>query len=378
MLANPAPLVAVGQILAERGAYGLAWLGDDLVVEATYGRLADFIIIGEPVTDTLYALVGLEGEIRGLRDRPEEIIDLPDIALVSASGARPRTNLSIFWSTLDRKFVVLIARMGAQSNLEMDLVRQMRARLIAEAEVSAKSRALEKANAELARANADLESFASIISHDLQSPMRALRYKVDDLEVALSADATGKIKSLLQDLRAQSRRMAGMLTALLDYSAVTRKIDAAEPVDTRRLIHAIVASLRVPDAFRVTIKGDWPAMETLAAPLDLVLRNLIDNALKHHDRTQGEIAVDARVEADWVVFTVADDGPGIAREHQSAIFLPFRRLELQQGVPGHGMGLALVRRTIEGLGGQILVESDAARARGTVFTIRWPIVLNAQ
>lgn len=370
MLANPAPLVAVGQILAERGAYGLAWLGDDLVVEATYGRLADFITIGEPVTDTLYALVGLEGEIRGLRDRPEEIIDLPDVSLVTDSGARPRTNLSIFWSTLERKFVVLIARMGAQSNLELDLVRQMRARLIAEAEVSAKSRALEKANA-------DLEAFASIISHDLQSPMRALRYKVDDLEAALAPDAAGKIARLLQDLRAQSRRMTGMLTALLDYSAVTRKIDAAEPVDTRQIIHAIVASLRVPDAFRVTINGDWPAMETLAAPLDLVLRNLIDNALKHHDRDQGEVTVEARTDAEWVVFTVADDGPGIRPEHRSAIFLPFRRLELQQKVPGHGMGLALVRRTVEGIGGQIVCSSDAPAQRGTVFTIRWPRVLNA-
>lgn len=352
---GPAPLVAVGQLLAERGMYGLVWFGDDFVVQATFGRLVAFAAVGEPLLDTLFALVGLEADILALKTQPAgDILDLPDVTLVTPEGRRPRFNLSVFWSATEQAFVVLVARTGARSELEIELTRQMRARLMAEAEVSAKSRALEKANAELARANSDLESFASIISHDLQSPMRALRYMVDDLEMKLSTAGGPNRPDLteqLDALRAQSRRMTGMLRALLDYSSVTRKADAIEAVDTSALIDSIVTTMALPPRFGIDVAGQWPVIETLAAPLDLVLRNLIDNAVKHHDRDTGHVRISVEASEMWLTIFVNDDGPGIAPEHREAVFLPFRRLSGLRETPGEGMGLALVRRTVEGVGG---------------------------
>ncbi len=75
----------------------------------------------------------------------------------------------------------------------------------------------------------------------------------------------------------------------------------------------------------------------MAAPLDLVLRNLVDNALKHHDRDMGTLRLTATCEASAVVFEVTDDGPGIQPEHRDAIFLPFRTL-VAEGAPGQGHG----------------------------------------
>lgn len=360
------------QLLAGRDIYGLVWLGDDLVVESIYGHLVDFVEIGEPVANSIYALVGLEKEILALRGRPNDMIDLPEISLVTPEGRLPRVNLSVNWSEAASAFILLLFRTGSRSDLEIELIAQMRARLIAESELAAKSRQLEVVNGELERANADLESYASIISHDLQSPMRALRYMVDEIEEAMGEAAGDDLKGRLELLRAHSRRMTGMLTALLDYSSLTRKSEVVEPVDTARMIRTIVASMNVPEGFRILIEGSWPTFDTMAAPLDLVLRNLVDNALKHHDRDTGTLRLTATCEPSAVVFEVRDDGPGIRPEHRDAIFLPFRTL-VAEGAPGQGMGLALVRRTVEGIGGRIVVVSAAPEGRGTSFCIYWPL-----
>lgn len=367
----PAPLLTAMQLLAARDVYGLVWLGDDLVVDSIYGRLVDFVAIGEPVTDSIYALVGLEDDIRAMRGRSSDVMDLPEISLVTQQGRQPRANLSVYWCEEAQGFILLVARTGSRSELEIELIAQMRARLMAESELAAKTRQLEVVNEDLQRANADLEAFASIISHDLQSPMRALRYMVDEIEAVIGPSAKGEVVNRLEALRAQSRRMTGMLTALLDYSSVTRKSDAVERVDTDQLIRAIVSSIGVPAGFEIIIKGTWPTLDTVAAPLDLVLRNLVDNALKHHDRDTGTVRLTAVCEPDAVKFEVADDGPGIRPEHRNAVFLPFRTLA-QNGAPGQGMGLALVRRTIEGVGGRIALASAAPEGRGTIVTINWP------
>jgi signal transduction histidine kinase len=370
---GPAPLVTAVRLLADREVYGLVWLDRDLVVESTYGKLVDFVGIGEPVIHHIYALAGLEDEITGLRERPGGVIELPDVTLVTAEGRRPRANLSVSWSPESAGFIVLVARTGSRSDLEIELVAQMRARLMAESELAAKTRELQRVNGELSQANADLEAYASIISHDLQSPMRMLRYMVDDLETALDKDARGDAIRLMDSLRAQSRRMTGMLAALLEYSAVTRKADAVEPVDTAALVRAIVASVDMPPGFDVVIAGDWPRVATLPALLDLVLRNLIDNAVKHHDRGAGTIELTAFNTGSVLVMTIADDGPGIPPGEQQVIFLPFRKLTASEAAPGQGMGLALVRRAVEGMGGQISVGSATSNGRGTVFTVHWPL-----
>ncbi len=362
---RPAPLVAAGRLLAERGVYGLVWIDEKLMVSAIFGRIVKNVEIGLPVTVSLPVLVGLETEICALRERDSGVLDVPAVSIVSADGAQPRVNLTIFWSAAERSFLLLMARTGARSELEIDLVRQMRARLMAEAEVSAKSRALE-------RANADLEAFASIISHDLKSPVRRLRYMVDDLEASLPEAAQSHAAAQFDHLRAQSRRISDMLSALLEYSSVTRKSEVLEEVDSRALLQAIITSLGVPAGFEIRIDGDWPVLFTFRAPLDLVLRNLVDNAVKHHDCPPGRISLAGRLDEAALTMVVTDDGPGIQPELREAVLLPFRRLDAARDVPGDGMGLALVKRTLDGVGGQMEITSPAPEGRGTTFTISWP------
>lgn len=358
-------MLAAARQLADRGVYGLIWFAPDLVVESRFGRIVEFVDVGEPVTNSIFALSGLEADILQLKDHPDRMLVLPDVSLVSSRGRLPRATISVVWSKEDKAFIVLFARADVNSDLELELSTQMRARLIAESELDAKSRELE-------RANTDLEAYASIISHDLQSPMRVLRYALDDLEAALGTP-DGEVQLQISRLRELSRRMTGMLSGLLDYASVPRTHRSWETVDMSCLLAGIVQSLHVPQGFRVISSGDWPRVETEVASLDIVLRNLIDNAIKHHDRSSGLITLSARQDAEVLIITVGDDGPGIAPNDRETIFLPFRKLQSDVEKPGQGLGLAVVRRMVESAAGSINVESAAPASRGTAFIVRWPV-----
>jgi signal transduction histidine kinase len=105
-------------------------------------------------------------------------------------------------------------------------------------------------------------------------------------------------------------------------------------------------------------------------PLETVLRNLMGNAIKHHHRADGCIRVTAIDLVDQVEFRIADDGPGIAPSFHERIFELFQTLQPRDQVEGSGMGLAIVKKTVESLGGSITVDSDVGT--GAMFRFTWP------
>lgn len=364
---------AAGTMLAERGIFGMAWLDRTLVVRTRYGRLIDFVAVGLPITDTMPPLIGLEDDILALPDTPGGVVELPAVAIVSAERQTPRFNISVFWFAEANRFLLVVSRAISRSDLEAQLSAQMRARLMAEAEVKAKSNELARANTELSRANRDLEDFASIIAHDLSGPMRSMRYLADDLDAVLEAGeaADGQTApALVGRIRAQAARLSSMLRDLHEYSSIGRKQDALEETDTRALVDTLVTAIHRPDGFAIVVGGDWPHLTTLAAPLDLVLRNLVENAVKHHDRPDGRVEIIAHDEGLHLAVSVRDDGPGIDALNQEAVFMPFRTL----GRPGAGtgMGLAFVKRTVESVGGSLTLASAPQTSRGAEFRILWP------
>jgi signal transduction histidine kinase len=379
-------LIAAGRFFADREVYGLVWIDRDLIVRARFGSKAEFIAVDRPITDSVFPFIGSEDYIESFQTDPSLTLELPGVVIVQSADAQQRYNLSLFWSPEQAHYLLLIARASLDATLEIELLRHVRARLMAEAETKAKSAAL-------SRANRDLEDFASIVSHDLKAPMRAMQYMTEEVETALSAGSLEDARSRLEWIRGQTRRMSSMLSGLLDYSSIGRKIEAVETVDTRALAAAICQSVPDSGGIKVVVEGNWPVLDTLRAPLDLVLRNLVDNAIKHHDHDQGTVRLACADRGEAVSITVADDGPGIAPRHRDVIFLPFRTLERGSTNPaaGVGLGLALVQRTVESVGGQIrIVANDTfplptdpvdtaatwkepeAHARGTTFEVLWP------
>jgi len=338
-VAGPLAIAAAGELMAERGIFGIVWLDGDLIARTRYGRLVDFIPLSRPITDEVLPLIGLEGDILALKDDPSRAVEVTSVAIIAHDGTTPRLNLTLFWFPAGQRYLLLVSRAISRSDLEAQLVSQMRARLMAEAEVIAKSEQLSRANIELSRANRDLEDFASIIAHDLGAPMRAMRYLVDDLETRLcNADRPSDAEPLaaIAELRKQTRRLSTMLRELHDYSSIGRKQDALATVATSDLISAIVESIPHPPGIEVIVEGEWPVIEALAAPLDLVLRNLIDNAVKHHDRDRGAVRVCCEPREKHLAITVADNGPGIPVAVRDAVFLPSERWGVPEQEPAWG------------------------------------------
>ena len=229
--------------------------------------------------------------------------------------------------------------------------------------------------AELARSNAELDQFAYVASHDLKAPIRA----IDSLAAWIAEDAGDVLPPdsarHLDLLRRRAGRMEGLLDSLLAYSRAGRTGAPPRPVDTADLVREVAETVAPPGGFDVRIEGDLPVVETAPTPLALVLRNLIGNAIKHHDRADGRVTVSARVldteAGGYAEFTVADDGPGIEAAYRDRVFGLFQTLRPRDEVEGSGMGLAIVKKTVESWGGEVVLEPSDAR--GATFRFTWPL-----
>jgi signal transduction histidine kinase len=384
--ASPGQLLAASRFLAAEGTYGLVWLDADLRATSRHGSLVTGVPLKTTIMRAMPVFVGLENDFAVLRQERGRSLVIPNIMIANAGvagagshGLREgtRVNLSVYWIDEEGCYLLLVVRAGSQGDLEHRLAAEIRARSIAESEVAAQTRLVRRVNDELAIANSDLAEFASVISHDLRAPLRGLRYAAADARRAMIAGDSGAAVAHLERTLAQARRMGAMLTGLLDYARAGRKSDNVELVDTRALVGEIVESLRSTATQTFAIEGPWPSIVTVAEPLDIVLRNIIENAVKHHDRADGRIIVRSEeIGGSWLI-SVIDDGPGIALEWQKAIFQPFRQIADSDAVEGAGIGLALVKRTVERLGGTVEVHSNPTRERGTTFRVSWPATITA-
>jgi signal transduction histidine kinase len=401
-IAKPSPLLSAGLLLARNGIYGMAWLDAAFIVTARFGDLTAELEVGEPLLSGMPILADYMDDIQNLPADGHSSFELPGILLVQGDGANtPRIDIHLFRSppngtaegvtgigrneeipvTDGNQFLLLVSRASNQTTTDVALARLQRDRSILLEQIEQQKLELERTNAELELCNRDLEDFATIISHDLKAPMRALRYFADDIESALNQSQPEDAHAACTAMKQQSRRMSTMLSQLLDYASLGRQKDALESVDTRQLIESIVSSLPRPPGFTITVHGDWPSIETYVAPLDLVLRNLIDNAIKHHDKPEeGLVHVFAEQADGHLVLTVSDNGPGIHPGRHEAVFYPFRsyRKDPNGGCEpneqlAHGMGLAFVKRTVETVGGQLQLISNPAERRGCEFCLSWPL-----
>jgi signal transduction histidine kinase len=330
----------------------------------------------------------VEDEIPSVRNDGRPALEIADVAVVGPDEAQPRLSFYVSWLEAAGRFLLIVSRTTTQTELEAELENQSRRRALAEARIVEQAQEIARANAELTRANRELSEFAYVISHDLNAPLRALRYHAEDVGAAVQASDAKAALASASAIGRQTRRMSRMLSDLLAYARIGRSEEAMEETDTRALVEAVVGSLPRPAGIAVTIEGDWPIVATVPQALDLVLRNLIDNAIKHHDRTDGQVTVSAAAAGSrTLVITVRDDGLGIPVAFQAAAFQPFRRLVANNeasadhdavavgGKPsdGSGIGLALVRKTAESNGATLTLVSDPSRKRGTEFTLHWPI-----
>lgn len=228
-----------------------------------------------------------------------------------------------------------------------------------------------QAQEELARSNRDLEQFAYVASHDLQEPLRmvatytqllAERYrgKLDenaDKYIHYAVDGALRMQILVRDLLAFSRvGRQGTELALTDCNIV---VETA----LKNLQAAILESDTQVEY------GHLPTVMADASQLQQVFQNLMGNAIKFRGAEAPLIRITAENKNREWIFSVADNGIGIAPEHAELIFVIFKRLHTHAEYPGSGIGLAICKKVVEHHGGRIWVESQAGQGSTFRFTL---------
>ena len=243
---------------------------------------------------------------------------------------------------------------------------------------------VQERTAELEALNQDLEAFTYSISHDLRAPLRAIQgfaqILLEDIGPSLDAGSA----ECLQRIAANTKQLDTLITDLLAYSRMRQVEVALEPVNLSLALKDVLMTLKPELQERqaqIDFEEPLPMVRANRPMLNQVLINLLSNAVKFvTDGVQPQVRVwaaengrgEAAGEPSIVRLYLEDNGIGIALDKQPQIFSPFVRLHSEADYPGTGIGLAIARKAVERMGGQIGVESQPGQ--GSRFWVELPAV----
>lgn len=235
----------------------------------------------------------------------------------------------------------------------------------------AAEQALDERARELARSNADLEQFAYVASHDLQEPLRAVVSYLQLLERRYGSQLDERAKRYIAYAVDGGRRMQTLISDLLTYSRVGRRDIAFEDVDLEAIVKRVEAGLHVAieESDAVLTYDPLPTVVGDSTQLTQLFQNLIVNAIKFRGESPPRVHVSAeRHDGAWL-FSVRDNGIGIAPEYRERVFVLFQRLHARDEYGGTGIGLAVCKKIVERRGGTLWVEDTPGGGSTFRFTI---------
>jgi two-component system sensor kinase FixL len=244
------------------------------------------------------------------------------------------------------------------------IVRDISERKLAESE-------LVKSAKELTRSNLDLEQFAYVASHDLQEPLRAVAGCVQVLKKRYQGQLDSRADELIAHTVDGVSRMQTLIDDLLSYSRVGTRGKTFEPCDANAALNQTLANLEtaIEQSGAVVTRDDLPVVNADATQLTQLFQNLIGNAIKFRSDQPPKIHIGVRRDESQWLFSVRDNGIGMAPEYFERIFIIFQRLHTRSEYPGTGIGLAICKKIVERHGGRIFVESESGQGSTFSFTI---------
>jgi PAS domain S-box-containing protein len=232
---------------------------------------------------------------------------------------------------------------------------------------------LEARARELANSNAELEQFAYVASHDLQEPLRMITSFLTQLELKYGEQLDERARKYIHFAVDGARRMRQIILDLLEFSRVGRIEEEPEIIDLNQLVAEVctLQSKRLREKNAEVNFSDLPEIQGYRTPLIQVFQNLISNAVKYSKESIAPVVnITSRESAAYWEFSVQDNGIGMEADHFDKIFVIFQRLHTKDKFSGSGIGLAIVKKIIENLGGKIWVESELGNGTTFFFTLK--------
>jgi PAS domain S-box-containing protein len=225
------------------------------------------------------------------------------------------------------------------------------------------------------KSNAELEEFAFIASHDLKSPLIAIQSLIKWILKDPSNTFSHESQENFSLLNKRAIRMSNLIDGILEYSRIGRTDLKISSVSVKDLLLEIIETIHKPKEFLIILEGNFPTLMTPKVLLVQVFSNLISNAIKYHDRTDGKVKIGANDKGDFWEFYVSDDGPGIDPAYHQKIFELFQTLQSRDTIESTGIGLSIVKKILHSLECDITIESS--EGKGAIFRFAWPKQINS-
>ena len=218
--------------------------------------------------------------------------------------------------------------------------------------------------------NKQLDEFVYIVSHDLKAPLRGIASLGTFIEEELGSNIPGSVKDIIGMIKSRTSRMQNLIDSILHYSRMANLKSNPELVNIKKVVENIIDMLSPPPHVKINITGEIPEFHTEKIKLHEVFHNLISNSIKYNDKTEAIISIAAKDLGSTWEFTVEDNGIGIKPEHINKIFSIFQTLQPKDHSDSTGIGLTIVKKLVEQMGGEISVYSEFGK--GAQFSFTWP------
>lgn len=233
---------------------------------------------------------------------------------------------------------------------------------------------LNRTQEQLKLANRNLNEFAYLMAHDIKAPIRQVSLIsdifVEDFKDQLNDDG----RQLLQRLSSSAGEATIMVNGILKYSRSTHFLQKDRTaVDLNRLLTRIISRVEPPEHIHIHYPTALPTLLTSNLALQQILTNLISNAVKYNDKTEGWVRIEFEQHDNTALFTISDNGRGMTPEAQELVFTLFYRTDAgdTERKNSSGVGLAIVKRLVTDLGGTVNVQSKLGE--GSRFEVALPL-----
>lgn len=235
--------------------------------------------------------------------------------------------------------------------------------------------ALRQQNEQLQARNRELDAYARTVAHDLKNPIGTLTTMSQVLAEVYSTMPPEDLGEYLQSMARSSQKANRIVEGLLLLAGVRQRTVAIRAINMANIVAETLASMAdMIEACQAEIitPSEWPTILGYAPWLEEVWSNYISNGLKYGSQPP-RLELGSEVQADGMArFWVKDNGPGLSTEAQARLFTEFTQLEPDR-LDSYGLGLSIVRRIVERLGGQVGVESEGQPGQGSTFSFTLPL-----
>lgn len=231
---------------------------------------------------------------------------------------------------------------------------------------------VEEQNIQLKVQNDELERFAYIASHDLKTPLRNVVSFLNLIERKLPDDSSKDLKEYIDFAVKNSKQMYETVQGVLDYSKLNNKKPPLHEVDLNKVLNDAVSNLnhQINKHNAIIRYPSLPTINSNRTYLLSVFQNIIENGIKYNDNTTPIIEISHIKNNGHLQIIFEDNGIGIEQEYKNQVFEMFKRLPMDNQPPGTGIGLAICKKVMQILGGEIKIESFPGK--GSSFIIKIP------